>query len=300
MKSRFFLPVVIIIITAVFACKKENVPINYYPAANQVDTLLHDGIIRTYILHVPASYSVNTVVPLVIALHGHSSSAAAGFERGSMLSEKADSEGFIIAYPNGLHYPWDGDSLKLWNVGGQYEEWTGGTDDVGFIDQMIDLICQYYTIDASRIFVTGHSNGARMAYNLGYKLSKKIAAIAPHSGQMVYVPTKMNLPVPVLHLHALNDNVVDYNGCIGCELNVLPVDTILGDWASVFSCNTLPDTVFTNSDYIIKKWKCSEGSPDVMLYLANRGEHNWFTISNSGISANDVIWEFFETHQKEQ
>jgi poly(3-hydroxybutyrate) depolymerase len=110
----------------------------------------------------------------------------------------------------------------------------------------------------------------------------------------------MDLPVPVLHLHALDDNVVYYNGCIGCELNVLPVDTILGDWASVFSCNTFPDTVFTNSDYIIKKWKCSEGSPDVMLYLANRGEHNWFTISNSGISANDVIWDFFETHQKKQ
>ena len=298
-KQRFYLHVLFLLLFAISACKKENEPIEYHPNANKTDSILHDGIIRTYILHVPSCYSNGTETPLVIALHGHSSSAAAGFERWSHLSEKADSECFIVAYPNGLHYPWDADSSKLWNVGGPYEEWTQETDDVGFINQMIDLISKYYTINASRIFVTGHSNGSRMTYRLGYELSKKIAAIAPHSGQMVYVPSKkMDSAVPVLHLHALDDSVAYYKGSTTGDLHYSPVDTILGHWAFNFSCKTPPDTIFTNSDYIIKQWKCSEASPDIRLYLANRGGHTWFTESNSGISANDVIWDFFKTHPK--
>jgi polyhydroxybutyrate depolymerase len=300
MKSRIYLQVIILALFAILACKKENKPDEYYPHANQIDTILHDGIFRTYKLHVPALYTADTKTALVIGLHGYTSSAT-GFEGQSRLSYKADTVGFIIAYPDGLHYPWTTSNPQAWNAGGQYEEWTQGTDDVGFIDQMIDLICKYYTIDASRIYVTGHSNGSRMTYRIGYELSKKIAAIAPHSGQMVYIPAKkMDSPVPVLHLHALDDNTVYYEGSTTSELHYTAVDSVLGDWGSDFSCNTLSETIFTNSDYIIKKWKCSEGGPDIMLYLANRGEHNWFTESNSGISATDVIWDFFKAHPKKR
>lgn len=298
MKRKFIFQVAILTLFAIYACKKESEPIEYYPKANQLDSILHEGIIRTYILHVPSGYSTSNKTPLVVALHGHSISAAAGFERWSHLSEKADSEGFIVAYPNGLHYPWDADSSKLWNVGGPYEEWTQGTDDLGFIDQMIDLISKHYTIDDTRIYVTGHSNGSRMTYRVGYELSNKIAAIAPHSGQMVYAPVKIESPVSVLHLHALDDNVAYYNGSNSGELLYSPVDTILKQWAFNFSRYILPDTIFTNSDYIIKNWKCSEGGPDILLYLTNRGAHSWFTESNSGLSANDVIWDFFKTHPK--
>jgi polyhydroxybutyrate depolymerase len=303
MKPGIYLQVIILSLFAIFACKKEKVPIGYYPHANRMDTLIHDGITRTYILHVPASYSAATKVALVIGLHGHTTFAATAFEGQSQFSVKADAEGFIVAYPNALHYPWDTENSQVWNAGGQYEEWTGRTDDVGFINQMIDLICKYYAIDASRIYVTGHSNGSRMTYRVGYELSKKIAAIAPHSGQMLDVPTrKMDTPVPVLHLHALDDNVVNYNGSIPSsnpnDLQYLPVDMVLRNWAANFSCNTLPDTIFTNSDYIVKEWKCSEGGPDIKLYSAKLGEHHWFTTANSGISATDVIWDFFKAHPK--
>jgi polyhydroxybutyrate depolymerase len=298
LKPRFNLIVILLTSIIIFACKEENEPIEYYPTANQMDTIIHEGVIRTYKLYVPASYSADTVTALVIGLHGYTSSAT-GFEGQSHLSDKADAEGFIVAYPNGWHYPWTESNPQAWNAGGPYEEWTLGTDDVGFIDQMLELICKYYSIDRNRIYVTGHSNGSRMTYRVGYELSQKIAAIAPHSGQMVYVPTKnMDSPVPVLHLHALDDNTVFYNGGTSGELHYAPVDTVLGHWASAFSCNALPDTTFTNSDYMIKEWKCPEGGPDIMLYLANQGAHNWFTESNSGITGTDVIWDFFQSHPK--
>jgi polyhydroxybutyrate depolymerase len=292
--------IILVIFSIYTSCNKEKED-TYFPYANMMDTVIHDGIIRTYLLHIPPGYSESEQTPLVIALHGYTSSATS-FENGSRLSDKADAEGFIIAYPNGLAYPWTSSNPQAWNAGSQYEEWTRGTDDVGFIDDMLELIKRHYSIDASRIFVTGHSNGSRMTYRVGYELSCKIAAIAPHSGQMVFEPeTHIDCPVPVLHLHATDDHTVLYNGSTAANTSDLvyaPVDSVLSDWAAMFSCNADPETIFSNVDYTIKKWNCPGDYPDIELYLTNRGDHGWFTIENSGLSANDVIWNFFKAHPK--
>lgn len=278
----------------IISCEKEKDEIEYYPYANRMDTIMHDGILRTYKLHIPASYSENTETALVIALHGYTSSATAT-ENGTGLSEKADAEGFIVVYPNGLPYPWTTSNPQAWNAGGSYEEWTQGTDDVGFIDQMIELICKYYTIDRNQIYITGHSNGSFMTYRLGYELSNKIAAIAAHSGQMLYLPIKApTVKVSVLHLHSLDDTTVPYYG----NQYEQAVDDILNHWASWYSCSQQPDTTFKNADYMIKEWTCS-GNTEIKLYLLNEGGHNWFNTSNSCIEANDIIWDFFKAHPKD-
>jgi polyhydroxybutyrate depolymerase len=280
-------------ISIIISCEKEENLIEYYPHANRMDTIIHNNIPRTFKLHVPASYSVNTKTALVIVLHGYTITAT-GMENGTGMSEKADAEGFIVVYPNGLSYPWTTSNPQAWNAGGSYEEWTQGTDDVGFIDQMIELICKYYTIDRNQIYVTGHSNGSFMAYRLGYELSGKIAAIAPHSGQMLYLPTKTpTVKVSVLHLHSLDDTIVPYYG----NQYEQAVDDILNHWASWYSFSQQPDTTFQNSDYMIKEWKCP-GNTEIKLYLLNKGGHTWFNTSNSCIQANDIIWDFFKAHPK--
>jgi polyhydroxybutyrate depolymerase len=284
-------------LSMIVSCEKENDSIEYYPHANQMDTIIHDNMLRTFKLHVPASYAANTKTALVIALHGYTSSAT-DTENGTRLSEKADAEGFIVVYPNGLSYPWTSANPQAWNAGGPYVEWTQGTDDVGFIDQMIELICKYYTIDRNQIYVTGHSNGSFMTYRLGYELSNKIAAIAAHSGQMIYMPTGIpDNKIPILHLHAINDLAVPYSGGVSGQITYSSVDDVLSHWAAWYSCSQQPDTTFQNADYMIKEWACP-GSAEIKLYLLNEGGHNWFNTSNSCIEANDVIWDFFKAHPK--
>ena len=281
----------------ILSCEKEKSTIKYYPHANQMDTIMHDKILRTFKLHVPASYSPNTKTALVIALHGYTSSAT-DIENGIGLNEKADKEGFIVVYPNGLRYPWTASNPQAWNAGGPYEGWTQGTDDVGFIDQMIELICKYYTIDRNKIYVTGHSNGSFMTYRLGYELSNKIAAIATHSGQMVYMPAEApGNKIHILHLHAADDGIVPYSGGLSGQILYSSVDNVLSHWAAWYSCGLQPDTTFKNSDYMIKEWGCS-GNTEIKLYLLNRGGHSWFNTSNSGVQANDIIWDFFKAHPK--
>jgi polyhydroxybutyrate depolymerase len=266
---------------------------------NQIDSFYPGGIKRTYLLHVPSSYSYKKRTSLVIALHGYSGNAL-DFAADTKFSEKSDTEGFIVVYPNGLPIPQYDNGPQAWNAGGSYEEWTGGADDVGVIRQFIDLICQHYSIDSSRIFIAGHSNGAMMAYRLGFELSDKIAAIAPHSGQMVYTPAgKMNFPVHVIHLHGLNDYNVNYYGSNDSNNMVYDaVDIVLGRWSAQFSGNTLPDTIYSSPAYIIKEWKNDGNGPVIQLYLSDSAGHYWFTKENSGISATQVIWDFFKSHPK--
>jgi polyhydroxybutyrate depolymerase len=187
-------------------------------------------------------------------------------------------------------------------VGGPYERWTGGTDDVGFIDAMVELIRRHYAIDGARIYVTGHSNGSRMTYRVGHELACKVAAIAPHSGQKVYESdSPAPCPVPVLHLHALDDASALYDGATTDdpnELSYAAVETVIGGWAGMFGCSASPAAALVTEDYTVKRWPCPGGHPEIELYAAERGDHHWFRLENSGIPATDLIWEFFTAHPK--
>jgi polyhydroxybutyrate depolymerase len=287
----------VLLLIVPFACKKDE-GIDEFPYANSLNYLVH-GSQRSYILHVPHSYSKKVGFPLVIVMHGYTSSAES-MERWTHLSDKSDEEGFIVAYPNGLPYPWNENNPQAWNCGGPWEEWTSQTDDVGFINKMIEIISAHYTIDPNRIFITGHSNGSRMAYRLGFELSQKIAAIAPISGQMVYESKKIpDFPVSVLHMHAINDSTVNYYGKHNPNETVYEsVDSILTRWSSYHSCNSIPDTILIKESYLVKEWICNDKNTDIVLYVMQKGAHKWFTIENSGIDANEIIWEFFKSHPK--
>lgn len=297
MKNIPGLILLVLLSIVLFSCKKEE-GIDEYPHANALNYLLHDYT-RSYILHVPTTYAKDVEIPLVIVMHGYTATAE-GMEQWTHMSDKADKEGFIVAYPNGISYPWNDSNPQAWNCGGPWEEWTAKTDDVGFINEMIKKISAHYTIDQNRIFITGHSNGSRMTYRLGFELSKIIAAIAPVSGQMVYESDKIpNYPVSVLHMHALDDKTVKYDGQHNSnETMYESVDSILTRWSSYYSCNAIPDTILKEENYIVKSWSCDDRNIGIDLYVMQRGAHQWFTVENSGIDANDIIWEFFKTHPK--
>jgi polyhydroxybutyrate depolymerase len=57
-------------------------------------------------------------------------------------------------------------------------------DDVAFLDALLDDLAGAYRVDPRRVFATGMSNGAMMAYRLASELSERIAAVAPVAGTM--------------------------------------------------------------------------------------------------------------------
>jgi polyhydroxybutyrate depolymerase len=281
--------------------------------------------LRSYWIHVPPSYDGSKAVPLVIVLHGATPfdlKDPLGFFRSnwqenySEFSEKADEEGFIVVYPNAklillhLKYEYDPEYYPAWIY--------KFTDDVGFIRDLINKMEHEYTINSSRIYVTGFSSGGMMSYSIGAYLSDIVAAIAPVAGTIgmrwsgdepyYYIPTPAN-PVSVIAFHGTNDSDISYNG----SLFVVSVNKSISFWVEHNRCNPVPEINTSASGKIIRKiYTNGENGTEVVLYTTVGGNHWWpgnhwtsspgypFLIDTiQEISATELIWEFFAAHPKQ-
>lgn len=265
-----------------------------------------DGWRRTYLLNLPPNYYDTSGFALVVALHGFGGNAAE-MEHDYGITDKANTEHFIVVYPEGL--PSNGPlHLRTWNTGSccGYSQ-AIQVDDVHFIRSLIDDLTDKYHIDPKRIYVTGMSNGAMMTYTLACEMSDKLAAAAPVSGTlMMSMPCSPTRPVPILHIHSMLDTRVPFNGGIGmADVYFTPVDSTLTVWAANDSCNTLPQVLVDNGHYRQTEWKSASGIPVIELYATYDGGHSWpgglkprtqADPPSTAFNATDLIWEFFQQH----
>jgi polyhydroxybutyrate depolymerase len=259
--------------------------LTFYYSFSQEFTLIHDGLIRTYRLHIPEGYTGDSLYPLVINMHGLNSNA---FEEEvyTAFNSVADTAGLFVAYPNGI----DG----TWNISS-----ATGTDDVGFISALIDTVDLQYSIDLNRVYATGMSMGGFMSYRLACELSNRIAAIASVTGLQAFYPCNPDRPVPILQFHGTADPVVPYAGVPATishwvNHNLCPLDPITTD---------LPDIdTNDNSTVTVFYYGLCEESTEVILYTINNGEHTWpgatiiIGVTNQDIKASNEIWNFFKKY----
>lgn len=179
---------------------------------------------RTFGLYVPASYDPNKGYPLIFALHGDGGDGAGA--RASMKLEGPAREQAVFVYPDGRNRSWDLDTMP-----------PERNPDVLFFDSVVAKLGESLCLARGRVFVTGHSNGAYMANQLGCWRGGVIRAIAPHSGGGPYDSTNKtydesgNLvcpgsPVAALVVHGKSDGVVAPS----------EGDFSLGHWRRVNGC----------------------------------------------------------------
>ena len=189
--------------------------------ATVIDSISSSSIYRTYRLYKPLSYTGSQAYPLVINLHGYTSSAIAQQYYGNFMPI-ADTAKFLVVHPQGTK---DASNQPYWNAGIS----TTGVNDLLFISQLIDSLKTIYNIDPNAIYSTGMSNGGFMSNFLACNLSNKITAIAGVTGTMfssVSPTCNPGRPVPVMHIHGTADGTVPYNGGSG----TLAVDTLMKFW----------------------------------------------------------------------
>ncbi len=149
-----------------------------------------NGVTRTFMLYIPKRYSPGESA-LVIALHGRGGSGKA-FEQSIQLDQKADEEGFAVAYPDGLV---DSVGTANWNYFGDPYFGNSPPDDVGFVRALIDYLKVKIHPNRRRIYAAGTSAGGFMVQRLGVELSDRIAAIGVVEGEL-YVALNGPQPVP--------------------------------------------------------------------------------------------------------
>ena len=159
---------------------------------------------RTYTLVVPESYAPGAPYPLVFALHGNGGTGAG--LRAAMDLEKQAAGKAIFVYPDAQGGGWDLDAPAAQNR------------DVALFDGILLQTFNALCIDSHRVFVTGFSNGAYMANQLGCRRGDRIRGIASHSGGGPYETqgsynSEGNLvcsgkPVAALVIHGESDTTV--------------------------------------------------------------------------------------------
>ncbi len=264
-------------------------------------SLVVDGVERTYKVYLPVGYTSDRPFPLVVVLHGGGGSGEQ-IESVSGLSQKADTAGFIVVYPDG-----SGRRFLTWNAG----DCCGyavrqNVDDVAFINAVLDEVERDFFIDRRRVFVAGMSNGGMLAYRLACELSDRIAAIAVVSATMAVTTCNPTRAVSVLHIHGTSDDNIPFGGGVGARSltkgDYRPVLSTVREWVRLDRTEEIPQVTYRKGRVTCETYDRGREGTIVSLCRVEGGGHVWPGGSkdeNPAFSANDVIWRFFSAHARQ-
>jgi polyhydroxybutyrate depolymerase len=276
-------------------------------ADDQSATLEFGGLSRTYAVHVPPGHPSG----LVINLHGGASTGSAE-ERLTNFDAVADSNGFVVVYPDGIDRNWaDGR--------GASEPDRRGVDDVGFLAALADKLRTQYGIDPGHIFATGMSNGSFMANRLACDRADLFAAVAPVSGTLgSKVACNPSRPVAVLEVHGTADPIVPFDGGSmrgrGGESDIVSAPAMVQRWRTADGCSgepaedTLPGAGDGTVVHRFTSAPCAPGTA-VVFYQVDGGGHTWpdgpqylpkavIGSTTRAFSASEAIGQFFAAHAR--
>lgn len=262
-------------------------------AQTTVDSISTVDGYRTYRVHTPPGFQPTEHLPLVLNLHGVGSDNVQQ-EVYSAMNAVADTERFVVVYPNGVN--------NSWNLG------LGTVDEYGFFTALLDTLAITHGIDVNRTYACGMSQGGFMSFVLACALNDRFAAIVSVAGSMALgldlfcAPTR---PVPVMMIHGTADGIVPYTGGI----QNLAVPSVIDFWVAHNACDPVP--VIAPIPDIIAWDLCTAEREDhinvdlgseVALIRVLGGGHTWpgsaipLGVTNQDFSASQAIWEFFDGH----
>ena len=166
---------------------------------------------RPYEVVVPSSYQASIPAPLIVALHGYTSSGE-NIRPWFGLDAVAEANGILTVYPNGTK---DSNGAPFWNATDACCNFAGAAvDDSTYLAELVEIVQREYNVDAKRIYFLGHSNGGFMSYRMACEHSNLIAAVVSLAGetfadQSACTPTE---PVSIAQVHGTSDLVINYQG----------------------------------------------------------------------------------------
>jgi polyhydroxybutyrate depolymerase len=271
-----------------------------------------DGAAHSYHVHVPPQQADD--LPMILLLHGGGSTAAA-MEAVSELRALADEEGFVVVSPEG--WPVFPGGPQVWKAGGCCgPDSESAPDHVTVLAAVIDdAIERGACIDQKRVYATGHSNGAMMAYRLACELSDRIAAIAPSASGMVDVDLNQDppvqvfdcepsRPVPILHVHGLEDECAPYAGGVSSAngRRFPAIEDVIDRWLELNDCGDGSES--WAGVVHRRRWPCARQTAVELITVEGLG-HAWAGspiygnpercggTTTDAVSTTAELWRFF-------
>ncbi len=286
------------------------------------ETMMHGGVKRTFLLHVPRSYSPSQPVPLVVVLHGDSSSARE-MEELTRLNPLSARDGFIVVYPEGVSRGWN-DGLSKQALRGR----RGEADDVGYLAQIVAALSSSYQIDPRRVYLVGYDEGAMMGFRAICELPGLFAGIASVMGTMpvsVYKRCAATEAISILLINGAEDRLIPLEERDRARFRLpelVSVEQTARFWADVNRCSPLP-AYKTRLDLDVRRsgfareavYPQCRSNTQVMIFALHGSGHGWpeatlsplmgfaakqvLGASLEGQNVSDVVWRFLSRQQRD-
>lgn len=261
------------------------------------------GITRTVGFLVPANPAPKS--PAVIVLH-YNLGPSATMANLTEVGEFARDKGAFVILPEAHDLTWS-----------HAPNDTDPTDDVGYLNALIDNLVARYPIDPKRIYMTGYSQGGNMTVRFACEHPEKIAAGAVIAATMrkslkrVCAPS---LPTPMMFFNGTADDQVPYSvGLISLQrdltgVGALPAQDAAKYWADVNQCpgtttrTDLPAPIADGTSVYVDRYTDCPAGRGTEIYTIVEGGHNWpgaldfvprTGLTTQNIRANDEMWNFF-------
>jgi poly(3-hydroxybutyrate) depolymerase len=265
--------------------------------SNNISFTTSSDIKRSFLLHLPLAYDVNTGHGLIFSFHGRSEDASSQESR-SRLSDPALNPHMLVVFPNGINQEWQGDPDAT-------------SDDVGFTLDVINSMESEFCIDTDQIFASGMSNGGGFSANIlacDPVASKKIAAFAGVSGayyqgttdancQPDTVPVKCNpgrKPIPILEFHGQTDGVIPYVGGPRRNRCLPSIPHFITSWADRNGLGTSNKTTTLGGGHV-KQYQFGSGARaglNTHYWIDGMG-HTWPNAQDNQFNGTSVVMDFF-------
>ena len=281
----------------------------------RADTINLNGTDRSYIV----MRAPKKPAPLVVVLHGKTRSGADMVTRTAwpLIAKRDD---FAVVFPDGLDHAWADARPDERRAGSGPPE---GTDDIAFIAALVNKLVKDGTADATRVYVTGISNGGAMAMTLVCNRADLFAAGASVIMNLTdesAAACHPSRPLPMLMMNGTVDPLIPYEGGRGTSYfaanGYWSTEKTLAFWRNLNGCaatdagvTELPDkNPSDQSTVTLISSRCPPGH-DVALYRVNNGGHRMPGMfpdarfpklaaallgpQNGDIDGAETIWAFF-------
>ena len=267
--------------------------------------MIFDDMERCWLIHIPTGYDEKENHPLIVNLHGYTGDKNI-FYNYSHFDVIAEENNVIVVYPQGYENSWNAG----WCCGQAKDE---GVDDVRFILGLIEYISSNFSIDDSRIYASGHSNGCAMTHKLANEASDIFAAAGCMALYLLDDPAPSYTPISLIEVHGLLDQIIPYgasypssvyfdqslDGEEGAIQNII-------DWGGMNGCQDgLLPTIFEEYyDYSIMGYDDCHNGTEVKLVTLNFAAHSpypsnsYFMDNPTDINTVQIVWEFLSQFSK--
>lgn len=272
---------------SIISCKQESpIGITYVDDIN-----FHN---RTFVVTVPSNYDPSNPSPLLFAFHGNGMDGEFLKSRTKFDSLTFDQR-YIIVYPNSIYGAWtDGCDCNLSDQ--------KRVDDLAFVDFLIDSMKKAYTIDTTRIYGWGVSQGAAFLQRLACERAEKFAAVSSYLGTLRYFAARECNPSTSVNIQIINstdDPDVLWNGLELLPYSFLSVPDVVKKWSGINGCSDSASVIYYEDkvDYInVEKYiyKDCLSNKEIELIKIINGGHYFYRNDEFDYSSEAI--NFFNKH----